>query len=1092
MSKLFVQAPRSRVAALAATLALTSLASDAAAQKAGLLVTPGPTVPTLQPPAVNPPKSCKAPTQAQCVDASWYKTDACAKDPATSKAMLDACTAILLDDWRRRAGATHPTLFPMGAPNSVTPVLPPARRVERGKNVTAQQYTAVGARRRAYSGATARGTYSGSATVPAGSWNPKAFRATGGSLTAQQMAAAGPTAAAIDADMEAFRGAGLVATDPGLNMKAEGILGKMLAQPSYMTSGPGVTSCEEYATKRYGEFPLFALAAKRMGRNYRQIYNLAMDPASPVFVNKILNQTGTSVQAPKQIQDLHPGFHGYGYNTPQLYLNAFYAVKPTFIDTVNLPGVSGVDKDRVKALVAARWFNSGPRTITANDGSQLGVHKFAKTRFDTVYGNPSDDELADIAKRTGTYQTLAAQRASLLVGRMCLNANDPCFKCSTPPGQGLTQSLPPIFQKIKDRVSGDPVINPADVSAILATGNPAQRYNALVALSNIAPLMPELEAPRNTGGAVQSGAKQKAAPLAQVKAGGAGTAIPPGGGVTSSNACIAGLLNQKQQVDAALSDIEKTMAKLLLNELRFGDRGCLANPQTNPQTPNLCDWSYELFASTVTSLFDGEVERSFQECRVEVANALQASPTPPGSNLATPASMGFRAILQNPNRQELVYPCVRREDFTVNAPKAAEFMGLSGHPMGRICEGYLQNATLSAMQAAIADDIRGLEWTPGEGKIGDTEDDGFTVGERSSLGAYFTYGTGWEVKKAATQNADPLSTCKYDGKANSKVEAGIFFFDHDLKLFNLDGSGETKGPTAKVSAYYLDIDSLPAIRYKPFSEATKGQTVNLGASDTYAAPLAQPPIYLGGDEVDFWVWIGPVPVHIVFGALATAGVDYKFSGVSGNNCSNLEAPSNFKLASTVDPWVRADAYADASVDVLVASAGIRLDLLLLRLGIPFGVDIANREGKSWRFRNGGRITIDLLTGRVSVYVDVGAPPLEATYDATIMSWDGFHTDVGAWGVDKSVPGSSIRVALAPFVQPNQAKCKCTPGGAGAFCCSLFECAGNNPVCSAGAKTIDNKRYLCTFNQADYNRIYNDQMTKNGGPGDSLQCRQFVR
>ncbi len=1086
---LFVRAsPRSRSLALAlavgTTLALGALTRDAAAQKAGLLVTPTPPVPALGAASSNVPAKCKAPTQAQCVDGNWYKTDPCAKDPATSKAMLDACTAILLDDWRKRAGSPRPTLFPMGAPNSVIPVLPPARRVERGKNVTAQPHATLTGQRRRYGGVTPRGAYGGVVTVPASGLNPRAFRAGGGSLTGLQMAAASPDVGRVEADLEAFRGPGLVTTDPGLNMKAETLFGRLSARPSYMTSGPGVTSCEEYATKRYGDYPLFSLAAKRLGRNYRQIYNLAMDPSSPFFVNKILNQTGTSVQAPKQIQDLHPGYHGWGQNTPVLYLNAFYAVKPTFLDTVSLPGVSNVDKDRIKALVAARWNNSGPVKVSATDGSQLGVHKHAKTRFDTVYGNPHDDELADIAKRTGTYQTLASQRAALLVGYACLNANDPCHKCTEDPGQGLSggQSLPPVFQKIKDRVSGAPVINPSDVSALFATGNPAQRYKALVALSDVATLMPELEGARRGGGAVQSGgAKQKAAPLAQLKSGGSG--------VTSANACIAGLLTQKQQVDAVLNDIEKTMAKLLVNELRFGDRGCLANPQTSPQTVNMCDWSYELFGSTVTSLFDGEVERSFQECRVEVANALQASPTSPGSNLATPASMGFRAILQNPNRQELVYPCVRREDFTVNAPKAAEFMNLSGHPMGRICEGYLQNATLSAMQAAIADDIRGLEWTPGEGKIGDTEEDTFSIGERSSLGAYFTYGTGWEVKKGGSQSADPLSTCKYDGKASSKIEAGIYFFDSDLKLFTLDGSGESKGRTAKVSAYYLDVDTF---QMKPFSNATKGQTVSLGASEVYSAPLAQPPVYLGGDEVSFWVWIGPVPVHIVFGAFATAGVDYEFAGTSGNNCANLEAPSNFRLTSVVEPWVRADAYADASVDVLVASAGIRLDLLLLRLGIPFGVDIANREGKSWRFHNGGRISIDLLTGRVSVYVDVGAPPLEASYDATIMSWDGFHTDIGVWGVDKTIPGASIRTALAPFVQPDQAKCKCTAAGQGAFCCSLFECAGNNPVCSAGAKTIDNKRYLCTFNQADYTRIHNDLVKKNGGPGDGLQCQQFVR
>jgi hypothetical protein len=197
----------------------------------------------------------------------------------------------------------------------------------------------------------------------------------------------------------------------------------------------------------------------------------------------------------------------------------------------------------------------------------------------------------------------------------------------------------------------------------------------------------------------------------------------------------------------------------------------------------------------------------------------------------------------------------------------------------------------------------------------------------------------------------------------------------------------------------------------------------------------------------------------------------------------MNKPSNFTLVSEVEPWVSANAYADASIDVVVASAGIRLDLTLLRVGIPIGVNVAS-TGKSYAFKNGGRISIDMLSGSVSAYVEVGISPLDVSYDTTIFSWDGFHTDIPIFGLEKTLPEGVVRVALAGMTTAESAACKCEPGVP--FCCSMLTCGANAGCPASEYKTIGGEKHLCAFSKADY-----DKMVKAAKTTATQDCKMFI-
>jgi hypothetical protein len=396
-----------------------------------------------------------------------------------------------------------------------------------------------------------------------------------------------------------------------------------------------------------------------------------MDPQSPVFFNKpTLLQTGTNTPTEKQIREVHPGGRVGTMNEPKLFPNAFFLDRGDFVDAYNnVAGLGPTEKAQIKSMIAARWSPSGPVPIKSSRGTPLGVHEDAKVRLDTVYGNPNDDELEDASKRAGTYQKLVSQRVQILERLECASGSDPCWICRPKPNPGGGgQSLPGGIQRIKDMISGAPVINPADFNPLLEVGNPAQRYRALEVMTQIAPVTQTLAAgmrgtpAQQNAPAVQGSFKNKTIPLAQIEAA-KPPSVPSTPGPTNYgiNACAAELNGQRLPLQTALIGIERKMAALLVNELKFGARGCLANP--GPDKTNLCDWSYELFGSTMASLMDSEVETSFQECRVEVSNAAAATTVPAGQNIMS-------TILRTPEKQELVYPCVWRQDYAVNAPKA--------------------------------------------------------------------------------------------------------------------------------------------------------------------------------------------------------------------------------------------------------------------------------------------------------------------------------------------------------------------------------------------------------------------------------------
>jgi hypothetical protein len=1022
------------------------------------------------------PAGCTKPSLTQCTDGDYYRTNACAKDPAKGPAVRAHCTWQLQKQWNASSPKGKKGFNPVTQPNEPYALLAPGKPVERSKSFaptgvglppSAQKVSKGHRVVPGYSSRTAPSSRTDSGALRKYDLTPTAARGTYGTYGSAAAAAAVTASSGIASNLFAIdQGATLGAAQGGT------LGGVVLAQPLFVTPGATVTSCEDYAFKRWGDYSKFAWAAKRLGKRGREIYNLAMDPASPVFLNKSqLNQmTGPNSPAVPIPVQIPAALKWGGSATPYWPVNAFVAADPVWLDEprATVQGtkvlVTPAEKAAIKGLIASQWGtgnNRRPRRIGArSDFSPLGLFKELKQNLDSRYGNPTDDELRDTHKRSATYQDLVTQRIGIEKDWQCARADDPCFICRPPPGQGMKNQLHPGLAKIRDRVTGAPVINPADVSALFNTGSIAARYEGLLALSAAGDALQGLEVPASAGAAVQAGAKRKALPtsLDQLKASGQGVTVVPAG-----NACLADLVSKRPALYDALVATEQRLTKLLVNELRFQDRGCLASPGSG--IANMCDWNYDDFGAILPTLLDDDVSADATFCNDEMVRAHKAAPTKMLSTASTTAK--FNHILAQPKQQSLVFPCAQRRDFTKSAPEVTNFLALDDGE-GRPCEAALQNKVIEGQQAAVATQLEGIPWVPGEKKISQSAADELELGDRDVLGAKFSYDSSWEVRSTAAKDDGPLNACKFEGRASQSALAKVYFFGGDLELFKLNSDGTAK-PNGSVtaSASHLDLDAFP-----PSATRTLFNVSNkpAGPNTPFVRPLVYPPIVLGAYDIGFWTMVGPIPLHIEFGVGAIAGLDYKFLSAPGDNCSNMTSATGFELESQITPYAAAGAYADASLDVGVASAGVRLELDLLHLAVPIGVRVRNTSTSSgWLIENNGNVLVDLLDGRMSAYVEIGIAPAAVTYETTVFSWNGFHTSVPLFGLQKNLNQEAMRIVMAGLVTDKDVTCKCTDD----VCCSgvqCLKCGANTGLCgscsSPRVRPFGGEKYFCALSSSD--------------------------
>jgi hypothetical protein len=142
--------------------------------------------------------------------------------------------------------------------------------------------------------------------------------------------------------------------------------------------------------------------------------------------------------------------------------------------------------------------------------------------------------------------------------------------------------------------------------------------------------------------------------------------------------------------------------------------------------------------------------------------------------------------------------------------------------------------------------------------------------------------------------------------------------------------------------------------------------------------------------------IGPIPVRVTVGAMGSAGVTYFVS----------LRPVAAK--AYLSPTAQASVYAQAGVDILIASAGVGASMTLIDSDLNLGGDIAIvSEGGSAIFNERFYACVDLhlLKGNVYVYAEVDLPwPVpDKEWRWTLWNWSGYDNTACLFNTTKKTP-----------------------------------------------------------------------------------------
>jgi len=486
--------------------------------------------------------------------------------------------------------------------------------------------------------------------------------------------------------------------------------------------------------------------------------------------------------------------------------------------------------------------------------------------------------------------------------------------------------------------------------------------------------------------------------------------------VSNSVASIGGMTCQQRVVrqgQIAMQEIvpvQNQMSDLVVAEWNQPNHGCLESP---PGIGNSCDWSYETFAHMMETYFDAEVEADFAKC--------------------VSYSKGDFTTVKDATKQHHIYPCEERHDFSGDQLDTQYFMDSVDDRGPRYgCE--VQRAS-QAVQDYLAQNAALVKQIPILGDhIGESNSDSWQLGDTSTFGAKASYSLGWDVKGGeSNKKTKDGAWCHPDGASNMSASASIFFFGTPVTIFDGASSETTADSATTYGAHLRYYDMDQGSETDLFPPVAPGTTLT-------GSPLHIPvgdPQSLGDLSYDIWFTVGPIPIHISFGANATAGIDVQEIGhTSANGCQlagdkGIETV-NLHYASGTDfePWAEADAYADASIDVVIASAGIRMDLTLLHVGLPVGVSNTTDAQSNLTMKTGCHLTTDALEGNVSAYLTLGIDPFSHTWSTTIFSWDGLHSDTNLFGTTATVPLKLATWAAQPGVTNATCLPKQNPGPVG--------------------------------------------------------------
>jgi len=286
------------------------------------------------------------------------------------------------------------------------------------------------------------------------------------------------------------------------------------------------------------------------------------------------------------------------------------------------------------------------------------------------------------------------------------------------------------------------------------------------------------------------------------------------------------------------------------------------------------------------------------------------------------------------------------------APLAAAFAGqVQRHDFPALREKFASRMLQASQQppAKLPDDFHPLDYPfHWEKDLGDAQ--------------YF---------KASISADMDLSIQKELAKASADAAATVSIFGHQEDLLKVSAGAQAppKGSSEPMKVHFY-VKALGEDLFTPIDEESKD-------------PIKKEDDLKEDYPVDYEIpfTIGPIPCSIKFGFTATIGVKY------GLYLTPLYVDAK------VTPYVHTNAWAKCGVDLIIVSAGVRFDLVLVNEDLDFGGQLGLATDKPDPYVHillYGKQNLTALAGKFKAFVSVDLFFWSDEWDWTIFDWDGFR------------------------------------------------------------------------------------------------------
>ena len=787
-------------------------------------------------------------------------------------------------------------------------------------------------------------------------------------------------------------------------------LADALARLAWDDNGVAVASCREYVYERYYDYSLFEDAIMGLGDDYRSIFQVAYDEgavrrmgdrrdAEPDLRAVPLSAIGTrgiagEPQAARDDTLLEPQIAFPGEVQPK---NGLYRVglldaqdradaRATYDAAVAIGDGARFQGSCGSALAGPVFCDDTLYQDLIDGAAVTHVESWAwhkQMSDDLQAAGFLDEELAQGEQRVDDFEQLLFRRARVVGDILAWWRGKQAEIEAQIPDEVADALFDPSVQM--QLMAGDPV------SAQLADQRAAR-----LTRTDVGAMGAQTEAAPNVGWGGVMYAWQPSGPTYT-----AYPAIAPD--PTGALATQAGVGSQAhlEALHTRLYRIDAEIEQALLDARAAG---CL-----DADAPTRCDWSPRRFAQRVLALYGPEREEDYAHCLANTPegfarlDAHHMGVTDGG--LASFPRIEVDGVLQtcfvdaDGALTHETTDCADCNRWTRSTRAVEQYFRCLDAQKQLILDIVLDTL---GQDAITADRKLKLQGSTGESTM--LGDDNFNITS--------SYGFGWAIGEfSAYATGDDRCDLRPEAYAHFDVDATALFFSQNL--VHAAAHARIVEPAADAGEH--DRLALPAgvdpnrLEVELLGVEVVGADLDLGWSDGFN--IVRDEWSEGGTLVSAGATftIGFVPVTIAGGVAGRIGVEYTV---------DFEVPfaaqqtcDLFALTAKVSPYAAVEGFASATVNAVIAEAGVKVYLTLLRIDLPFDVSLTlaldAHDQLALRMASNLDLVVSFLSGRVAAYLRL----LWEEWEATLFAWNGPRFAKNLMAVELQMPIVSLKGAF---------------------------------------------------------------------------------